>query len=107
LRQWLEQRGFVDIERWTAGRYDHEANPSAQIEDMEKLRRIFADVAQSKKGGGVSGEILAAIGANVAEDFVTQARKLIENSRNTDEIEKIVIGEGNHRVLATRRQTHV
>lgn len=101
LSGWLADRGYADVQRWMKGRFDQEASPQAQIEDMVKLERIFEGVRDAK-GAPVKTKTLGAIGAQVASAFVEQARSLAEKERDAAEVEDIVIGEGNHRILATR-----
>ena len=85
------------------GRFDHEASPEEQIVDMGKLERIFVAVPQLKAGDLVAQEALGALGASIAKEFVAQASKLVRSANvNLDDVQRIVIGEGNHRVLATR-----
>ncbi|HVV60640.1 MAG TPA: class I SAM-dependent methyltransferase [Pseudolabrys sp.] len=101
LSGWLADRGYADVQRWMKGRFDQEASPQAQIEDMVKLERIFEGVRDAK-GAPVKTKTLGAIGAQVASAFVEQARSLAEKERDAAAVEDIVIGEGNHRILATR-----
>jgi SAM-dependent methyltransferase len=101
LSGWLADRGYADVQRWMKGRFDQEASPQAQIEDMVKLERIFEGVRDAK-GAPVKTKTLGAIGAQVASAFVDQARSLAEKERDAAAVEDIVIGEGNHRILATR-----
>lgn len=83
LQRWLAQRGYK-AHRWSRGQeFDHEANTDTQIADMKKLERIFMH------GSGPLFEI----GANVARVFIAGAQ---------GQSKDIVIGEGLHRVLATR-----
>jgi len=84
LSVWLSQRGYI-ADRWTGGRFDHEASTAAQLEDMEKLSRIFHNVHGP----------LGALGRDIADAFCATARAALQD-------ERLVIGEGNHRVLASR-----
>jgi SAM-dependent methyltransferase len=83
LSGWLTRRGFT-FDRWTKGRFDHEASTEAQLQDMRKL----ASIADNLSGplGTLAGRISAA--------FCDTARDHLDNA-------SLVLGEGNHRVLAT------
>jgi SAM-dependent methyltransferase len=101
LSGWLGERGYTDVQRWMKGRFDQEASPRAQIEDMVKLERIFSGVRDAKDAP-VRAKTLGAIGAQVASAFVGQARSLTETEHDAAKVDDVVIGEGNHRILATR-----
>ena len=101
LSGWLADRGYTDAQRWMKGRFDQEASPQAQIEDMMKLERIFTGVRDAKDAP-VKVKTLGAIGAQVAAAFVGQARSVAETECDAAKVEDVVIGEGNHRVMATR-----
>jgi len=84
LDAWMVAAGFSDATYWSKEKtFDHESSIPAQIEDMEKLRRIF------DSGDGP----LFALGANVASVFLDAAQRADRT---------LVIGEGNHRVIATK-----
>jgi len=85
LSPMLANCGFNSVARWTQGRFDHETSPSAQLEDMEKLFQIFAHVDNP----------LGELGRDTALAFCNLAR-----SHQRDD--RLVIGEGNHRILASR-----
>jgi ubiquinone/menaquinone biosynthesis C-methylase UbiE len=99
----LETRGFEHIKRWEKGRFDHEANPSLQCEEIEKMVRIFQAAADLAKGGN---QELAGRGLATAEDFLTRTKAQITAHEKDEisqaELEQTVIGEGNHRVLAVK-----
>lgn len=85
LSTWLAQRGYSAVQRWMKGRFDHEANPVAQLEDMDKVARIFRHLDSP----------LGRLGHKIAEAFCDTARANLQD-------EQLVIGEGNHRILATK-----
>ena len=102
---WLKERGYVDIERWTKSRLDHEASPASQIEDMAKLIRIFSVIEQIDLVDALVNASLGGIGRQVAYDFVERARQIAGNAAIAkSEIDRLIIGEGNHRLIATRSQ---
>lgn len=103
LRRWMTDLGYGDYDSWTKGRFDHEASAEAQIEDMDKLQRIFAAVINLKKGDAGVCKSLGSLGAAVSADFIASARALIDRPESNPQLaEQIIIGEGNHRVLASR-----
>lgn len=85
LSAMLANCGYTSVERWTEGRFDHEASPSAQLDDMEKLYDIFAHVDHP----------LGNLGRDTASAFCKLARAHLGDRQ-------LVIGEGNHRILARR-----
>ena len=103
LRDKLEVRGFTGIERWEKGRFDHEANPGLQCEEIEKMVRIFQAAAELAEGDNCE---LAGRGLATAQDFLAQTQAQIAAHEKGDiseaELEQAVIGEGNHRVLAVK-----
>lgn len=84
LEPMLATRGYSPVERWMQGRFDHESSIASQIEDMDKARRIFACIKHPL------GRIGERIGAAFCDEAATAG-------------EDIVIGEGNHRVMAQKR----
>jgi ubiquinone/menaquinone biosynthesis C-methylase UbiE len=104
LAVWLEKRGYRPVERWLEGRFDHEASPAAQLVDMEKLERIFAAVPKlPAPADPVAASALGQIGHAISTAFTGQARALISDATlAAADRERIIIGEGNHRVLATK-----
>jgi ubiquinone/menaquinone biosynthesis C-methylase UbiE len=103
LRGRLTTRGFGKIERWEKGRFDHEANPGLQCEEIEKMVRIFQAAAELAEGGN---RTLADRGLATARDFLAQTQAQIVAHEKGDisqaELEQAVIGDGNHRVLAVK-----
>lgn len=102
LSIWLDSRGYRNVERWTKARLDHEASPLNQIEDMAKLVRIFSSVESSNDSDANAGRSLGGIGRKMAVDFVETAQALVRDASDPSAVERLVIGEGNHRVMATR-----
>lgn len=84
LSEWLRARNFSAIEYWTKARLDHEADAPAQIEDMEKLSAIFRHVDAP----------LGQLGFDTARLYCRLATQQKGDAG-------LVIGDGNHRVVAT------
>jgi len=103
LRGRLAARGFEKIERWEKGRFDHEANPGLQCEEIEKMVRIFQAAAEIAWD---DTQELAGRGLATAQDYLAQTQAQIAAHEKGDisqaELEWAVIGEGNHRVLAVK-----
>jgi ubiquinone/menaquinone biosynthesis C-methylase UbiE len=103
LRVKLTARGFEHIEHWEKGRFDHEANPGLQCEEIEKMVRIFQAATELAESGNYE---LAGRGLATAQDFFAQTQAHIAAQKKSDiseaELEQTVIGEGNHRVLAIK-----
>jgi ubiquinone/menaquinone biosynthesis C-methylase UbiE len=104
LESCLEERGYTPVERWMLGRFDHEASPEAQLADMHKLRNIFSAVRRVQSDDAIHSHVLSSIGENVAAAFIDQAQRMIKDAKVApEELNRVIIGEGNHRVLATKR----
>ena len=102
LEGWLSETGFVEIDRWTEGRFDHESSPEAQIEDMSKLLRIF-DATRAISSLSPSDRSLANIGVGIARTYLDEAQAVMKNPEYDAQVrEDIIIGDGNHRVIAVR-----
>lgn len=102
LSSMLTERGLRGLQRWTAGRFDHEASAAAQIEDM-KLIRIFESVAGVTIGDQVANRAPGTICVRIADAFVDCARRLADDpAASASDVERVIIGEGNHRVLACK-----
>jgi ubiquinone/menaquinone biosynthesis C-methylase UbiE len=103
LRGKLETRGFEQVEHWEKGRFDHEANPAHQREEVEKMVRIFEAAAALAQD---DAQAVAEQGVAVAWDFLDRTQEKIAARDNGDisdaELEWAVIGEGHHRVLAVK-----
>ncbi len=99
----LAARGFEQIERWKKGRFDHEANPALQCEEIEKMVRIFQAAAELAEDGN---QDLAGRGLVMAQGFLARTEAKIAAHEKGDmsqaELEQVVIGKGNHRVLAVK-----
>lgn len=101
LQEKLVALGFKDIDRWTGETYDHESNPAAQQEDIEKLERIAASCISLAKTP--LERYLANLLKDTADLYVKTARSVIDDrSLSSTEVREIVIGESNLRVVATK-----
>jgi ubiquinone/menaquinone biosynthesis C-methylase UbiE len=92
---------YSDITRWNGETFDHESNPSAQLTDIEKLQRITRSsmsCATTEKE-----RYLTQLAHKTATLYVETVRHVIDNnSLSPSDINEIVIGEGNLRVVATK-----
>ncbi len=97
----LPKLGYSEIHRWTGETFDHESNSAAQLEDIVKLERIFhAGLSLAKT---VTECYLTQLAHQTATLYVEFARKAMnDGSISAAEIREVVIGEGNHRVVATK-----
>lgn len=101
LQEKLVALGFKDIDRWTGETYDHESNPAAQQEDIEKLERIAASCISLAKTP--LERYLANLLKDTVDLYVKTARSVIDDrSLSSTEVREIVIGESNLRVVATK-----
>jgi ubiquinone/menaquinone biosynthesis C-methylase UbiE len=97
----LKSNGYESIERWVGETFDHEGNPNAQLEDIEKLEKIAkASIGLAETA---SERYLTRLAHQTACLYVETARKAInDESLDSSELYGIVIGEGNHRVIAVK-----
>jgi len=100
LESMLVESGFSEIDRWTGETFDHEASVESQIGDIKKLAAICRAIRVIARS---SQEIyLAEMCVEIADLYVSACRAVIEDVRLSEaEKTQIVIGEGNHRVVAT------
>lgn len=103
LRRMLEDRGFTSIERWKVNvRLDHEADLVAYRIDLEALQLLF------ETGAGTEGEQqeLFSRGRDMVNATVGAIRcfegRVAAGDLSEDEAMDQVVGQGHHRVLATR-----
>ena len=106
LQRMLEKRGYEAITRWPdSARYDHEHDLVEYRTDMEALQRIFA---HGRTSGDEVGELFG-LAHDLVADAVASVRwfeTAVEGGRMTlAEAMQCVIGQGHHRVLATRGNT--
>jgi len=102
----LSARGFAKIDFWMKGRFDHEASPLLQRDEVEKMVRIFAAAKSRTKSADAHIHDLAEKGLEEAKSYLSRIDELIADHDGgrieADELEREVIGEGNHRVLADK-----
>ncbi len=97
----LPKLGYSDIDRWTGETFDHESNPAAQLEDIAKLEQIaHACLGLAKTA---TQRYLTQLAHQTAKLYVEIARKAMnDTSISSADIRDVVIGEGNHRIVATK-----
>lgn len=97
----LPNLGYGDIDRWTGETFDHESNPVSQLEDIQKLEvitRASFGLAETE-----TQRYLTRLAHATALLYVEYAEKaLADKTISGDDIREIVIGEGNHRIVATK-----
>ncbi len=97
----LPNLGCSDIDRWTGETFDHESNPAAQLDDIQKLERITrASISLARTE---TEKYLTQLAHTTASLYVATAeRALADKTISTADLREIVIGEGNHRIVATK-----
>jgi SAM-dependent methyltransferase len=97
----LHKRGFDDINRWSGETYDHESNPKTILEDIIKLATLTkgcVGLSNTNMQKNLSGLAVA-----VCTLYIETCRKvLLDKCISPSEIRSIVIGEGNHRIVARK-----
>lgn len=97
----LSVLGFRNIVRWTGETYDHESNPAALQEDIEKLELIATSCV--KIAQRPLERYLAELLKDTAALYVQKTRRVInDTSLSVNEVREIVIGESNLRIVATK-----
>jgi ubiquinone/menaquinone biosynthesis C-methylase UbiE len=103
LERMLSAHGFTRIDRWgPAARLDHEADLASYRADLESLLNIFTagatQEASAGEGFGRGRDIVRGV-----VDTVKYYERLVATGELTEEAAShAVIGQGHHRVLATR-----
>lgn len=105
LRRMLEKRGMTSIERWGPNvRLDHEHDLVAYREDLRTLGEMFA--GGKKIELGLKRELFARglemITASV-ESIISVTAAVAAKKLSPGDAERAVVGQGHHRVLATKR----
>jgi SAM-dependent methyltransferase len=100
LSETLVEHRFVNIDRWTGETFDHEATPEAQLEDISKLLKI-AETSVTLATNEVE-RCLSELAANTARLYVNACKTVMHDLR-PEVVRRIVIGEGNHRVVAEKQ----
>jgi ubiquinone/menaquinone biosynthesis C-methylase UbiE len=103
LRRMLERRGYRQIERWgDQARLDHEHSLANYREDLQSLATMFAFGARR----GDDTATLFGQGHGLIEGVIDTIRWFehqVEAGRSSEaEAMQLVIGQGHHRVLATK-----
>jgi hypothetical protein len=101
LSEKLIGNGLANIDRWTGETFDHEATPEAQLEDIEKLLKI-TQAAVAAATNEVD-QRLSQLAADTARLYVNACKTIMSSGSSPDIVRKLVIGEGNHRVLAEKQ----
>lgn len=104
LTEILHQNGFTSIERWTGETFDHESTILTQLEDMEKILSIVTScqvISETEEQHSLSK-----IMRNIAENYCSEARALIDSQKISEAIKKqIILGEGLLRVVASNKSS--
>ena len=104
LNEILHQNGFTSVERWTGETFDHESTIFTQLEDMEKVLSIVTSckvISETAEQHSLSN-----IMKNIAENYCSEARALIDNPKVPEAIKKqIILGEGLLRVVASNKSS--
>lgn len=97
----LPKLGFGDVDRRTGETFDHESSSTAQLEDIQKLERITrASLGLAKTE---TEKYLTQLAHATATLYVGVAEKaLADKTISAADLREIVIGEGNHRIVATK-----
>ena len=97
----LRANGIGNIERWTAGRFDHEESLSDMIEDMEWFRRCFELGSSAGASSAAFGKALG-----ICDEYLAAMRKLDELAESggmeKSAAERVIIGCGHHRLIGEK-----
>ena len=92
---------YKKIERWTGETFDQESNPSAQLEDINKLHNIA--IASMQLATTAKERVLTQLASKIAMEFSNASKSVIDDTLLSEkEVRDVVIGEGNLRVVATK-----
>lgn len=97
----LHGHNLCNIMRWTGNTFDQEQSPDAQLEDLVKLLAIAASC--EALAGSDRDRYLGRLAKDAAQLYVdTAKRAMIDASLSAESVREIVIGQGNHRVVAEK-----
>ena len=102
LTETLHELGFKSVERWTGETFDHESTIFTQLEDMKKVLSIVTSCQTLSETE--EQRSLCKIMRNIAENYCSEARALIDDQKVPEAIKKqIILGEGLLRVVASNK----
>jgi len=97
----LHALGIKKIKRWTGDTFDHERNLETQLLDIKKIKKIASaccQIAHSSKD-----RILSQIIKEIVDLYVKWTVRIMRSPKlSIKEKRKIIIGEGNLRILAEK-----
>lgn len=99
----LESCGLRDVQRWTAGRLDHEETVAAYAADLRGFLDIFAALHRSLAGDRHPDAPLAAHAEAICASVVAYADGLVPRAEQDEKAARaLAIGQGHHRLIATK-----
>jgi len=108
IRDLFSSHNYCDMQRWTRGKLDHEANSEIQMEELKQMVRVFEMACQQASSDERFAEKKAAAeAARAAARAAVEALQKAEADFQTGAIDEKerdwrVHGWGHHRVLAVR-----
>ena len=101
LREKLIDKGFVDIERWKGETFDHESDIGESLIDVKKQLKVCESMKMIAKSE--LEKSLSSLCYEITLNYVNEITSIIENDRMDNKIKKdLIIGEGNHRIIADK-----
>ena len=99
LKKSLLQNNFSKIDRWEGNTFDHESDFKSQKKDMIKIKKIINSTYQLSNK---NDKYLINLMLKICNDYLNTFRKVELSKLNFKEKKKIIIGEGNHRVICQK-----
>jgi ubiquinone/menaquinone biosynthesis C-methylase UbiE len=107
LKGLLEHIGFESVSRWEKGRLDHEQDLDRYVADLRGFLEVFGALSKMATVSGLHNPELARTGTQICLDTVNHAEsilKLVRCGALTNELGRaLVIGQGHHRLIATKK----
>ena len=91
----IKEKKVKEIKFWSSKKtFDHEANFKSYLNEFKKLKKIFLNVKNDIPEKDLAIKII-----NI---YTKKINLILKKNISMDKKRKIIIGEGNHRILITK-----
>lgn len=103
----LNNAGFSSVDRWTAGRPDHEENLNAYVHDLRGFLEVFDAVLNRLKRTSAPHSELAQQAKQIILSVIAYAESVEQQTAkgvfDASEGRRLAIGQGHHRFIAWKK----
>lgn len=97
----LKASGYINITRWIGETFDHESDIGESLIDVKKQLKVCESMKMIAKSE--LEKSLSSLCYEITLNYVNEITSIIENNRMDNKIKKdLIIGEGNHRIIADK-----